>query len=115
MKWNVLCSSLDAVGDTELAVHSYKALRQKKDPGFNYLAVYGIFQVLYVQQDAVIDIFTSLGLPRDLVDHKTFAEVMKVRDVRNKATGHPTKHGKNKQPITSHYISRHSLSCRDSP
>ena len=112
VKANILWSSLDVVGDTQLAIDTYRALQHEnhKDVGFNYLAVYGILQVLYVQQDAVRHIFESLDIPLNLVDPKNFAEVQRVRDVRNKATGHPTKHGKKKQPVTSHYISRNTLS-----
>ena len=98
VKWNILCSSLDVVGDTELAIESYKGLKTE-DVGFNYLAVYGILQVLYVQQDAVLHIFQSLDISPKLVDSAILTDVMHVRGIRNKATGHPTKHGKGKQPL----------------
>ena len=34
VKWNILCSSLDVVGDTELALGTYRALKEEKDDGF---------------------------------------------------------------------------------
>jgi len=108
IKWNILCSSLDVVGDTELAIESYKGLKTE-DVGFNYLAVYGILQVLYVQQDAVLHIFQSLDISPKLIDSAILTDVMYVRGIRNKATGHPTKHGKGKQTLSSHFISRMSL------
>ena len=109
VKWNILCSSLDVVGDTELALGTYRALKEEKDDGFNYLAVYGVLQVLYVQQDAVRHIFESLDVSLKLVNPAKFSDIRYVREIRNKATGHPTKLDKNR-PVSSHYISRISLS-----
>jgi len=110
VKWNILCSSLDVVGDTVLAIETYSALKPVNDDGFNYLAVYGILQVLYVQQDAVLHIFQSLDISPKLVDPKILTDTMYVRGIRNKATGHPTKHGRKNQVLSSHFISRISLS-----
>ena len=56
----MLCSSLDAIGDTELAIEAYLAgetqsqeLEQNaktlKDAGYLYLSLYGILQVLFAQ------------------------------------------------------------------
>ena len=35
-RWNVLTSSLDVIGDTELAIASYKPLNESSDTGFRY-------------------------------------------------------------------------------
>jgi hypothetical protein len=110
VKWNILCSSLDVVGDTELAIEDYKHLDGGQGDGFNYLAVYGILQVIYVQQDAVRHILESLDVPLKLIDPGLLKDTLYVRSIRNKATGHPSKHGKGKQPLSSHFISRISLS-----
>jgi hypothetical protein len=59
---NVVWSAPDAIGDTQLAIGTYQCLEEKDDIGFNFLAVYGILQVFYVQQDAVWDLFEALDI-----------------------------------------------------
>jgi hypothetical protein len=51
--WNMLCSCLDVIGDTELAIQAYKDFKNLKKDGFKYLTVYGILQTLFLQQDAI--------------------------------------------------------------
>jgi hypothetical protein len=90
--WNKLCSSLDVIGDTELAIDSY--MDDINDPvtdGQKYLILYGILQVLFVQQDAVKHIAEALELPYEeepLLSH--------IRELRNDSVGHPTKRGQGK-------------------
>jgi hypothetical protein len=85
--WGKLCSSLDVVGDTELALEAYLARKTSpQDTGELYLLMYGVLQVLYVQQDAVKHLAEALGIP-----YARSAELSAVRQVRNDATGHPTK------------------------
>jgi hypothetical protein len=70
--WNKLCSSLDLIGDTELAILSYPNLCNTQDDGASYLIIYGILQTLLLQQDATKNISDSLGikvkLPKPLED-----------------------------------------------
>lgn len=106
--WNVLCSSLDVIGDTELAISSYEALPDIDDEGTRYLVVYGILQVLFVQQDAAGHILKSLtgeALESD-------PDLVYVREIRNRATGHPAKRERRTNqgfPQRSHFIARFSL------
>ena len=51
--WNIICSALDVVGDTELALDAYLNLQQLSTDGEKYLMVHGVLQVMEVQQDAV--------------------------------------------------------------
>ena len=110
--WNILCSSLDVIGDTDLAIGSYRlpVLDEPDDVGLKYLYLYGILQVLFVQQDAVEDLLTALKvtIPQQ-------PELLYVREVRNNATGHPTLRERRTRkgvPQTSHFISRISLSSK---
>ena len=102
--WNKLCSSLDLIGDTQLAIESYPQLHNVKDDGANYLIVYGILQTLLLQQNAAKHIGDSLGikvkLPKDLED---------IRVIRNSAAGHPT-HQKENGLSKSCFITRMSIS-----
>jgi hypothetical protein len=74
--WGMLCSSLDVIGDIEVAVEAYlkdadghqgeaKNADQLAEMGNLYITIYGILQVLFVQQDAVKHLAESLGLNYD--------------------------------------------------
>jgi hypothetical protein len=52
--WNRLTSSLDVIGDTELAFDAYlEHLHDPATPGELYILLYGVMQALFIQQDAV--------------------------------------------------------------
>lgn len=58
---------MDALGDTQIAMDEYSAGRLTADShGALYLAVYGILQILYVQQDAARDLASALGIGLEL-------------------------------------------------
>jgi hypothetical protein len=78
---------MDAIGDTQLAVRAF--LDEPNDfggsEGWAYLVVYGILQVLYVQQDAARTLGECLGVELTLPE-----ELRAIRDSRNASVGHPT-------------------------
>lgn len=47
--WNQLCSSLDIVEDTELAIEDYLDVKEVKTDGLKYLFVFGIMQVRHLK------------------------------------------------------------------
>lgn len=101
--WNQLCSALDIIGDTQWAINSYVELDWPSDYGERYLRVYGLFQAMFLQQDATKHLAESLGV---VLSH---AEDMQgIRDIRNCAVGHPTKRGRNNP--TAHFISQATIS-----
>jgi hypothetical protein len=116
--WTMLCSSLDVIGDTELAIEAYLEAGarpheteghgdRRPGPGENYLTLYGILQVLFVQQDAVQHLAEALG-----IDYAHDPVLKGVRDNRNDAIGHPTNRRGGK---AFNFISRITLSragCR---
>ncbi len=55
-KWHILTSGLDVLGDTQLAIAAYLSAKPTKDAGTCYLLMYGVLQVLFVQQDAARNI-----------------------------------------------------------
>ena len=82
------CAALDTIGDTQLAVDDYLAGRVKAAThGTTYLAIYGVLQVLFVQQDAVRDLAEAVGVPVEVPE-----ELQSIRDIRNATAGHPTNH-----------------------
>jgi hypothetical protein len=100
--WNLLCSCLDAVGDTELAVRAYEQSREPPTAADLYLLVYGVLQALFIQQDAVENLCQALAI--DYIPDKSLKE---TRDIRNDSTGHPTKRGGGKG--RNNFIVRSSL------
>ena len=99
--WNQLCSSLDVIGDTELAFDAYDEAPDTDDAGATYILVYGVLQALVLQQDAVRHLAEALGLA-----YEPDPLLLEVREVRNASAGHPTKrHGR----ARSHFISRISM------
>lgn len=107
-RWFQLCSSLDAIGDTQLALEAYSVRGLTEDTGANYLLVYGALQILFVQQEAIFDLCNALAVPKDLSQYPKLKE---IRELRNDSTGHPTRRdGRKGQPDTHHFISRISIS-----
>jgi len=102
--WHMLCSSLDLVGDTQLAIESYPEFMEIREVGASYLVIYGILQALLIQQDAAQHIGDALNIklkrPKDLED---------IRVIRNSAAGHPTLQ-KEKGLSKSCFITRASIS-----
>jgi hypothetical protein len=105
-KWFQLCSSLDVLGDTSIAVHAYTELPPEKDPSKLYLFIYGPFQALFLQQDALSNMCEAIGVEFHTED---YPDLIKIRDIRNCAIGHPTKRDRPK-PTTFHFISRATMS-----
>lgn len=101
--WNQLCSSLDVIEDSDLAIAAYINSEFGTDDGEKYLRLYGVLQALFLQQDAVTNLCESLGLPNNLTSHPKLKE---IRDIRNDSIGHPTKRGNYK---SYHFISRATI------
>jgi hypothetical protein len=101
--WNMLCSCLDTVGDTDLAISAYEQSSNPTSVAATYLLVYGILQALFIQQDAVENLCQAL-----VIDYKPDRLLKEIRDVRNDSTGHPTKRGGGKGQAYN-FIGRSSL------
>lgn len=98
--WNQLCSSLDVIEDSDLAIDAYINSKFDKDDGVKYLRLYGLLQALFLQQYAVNNLCESLALQNNLIKNTKLKE---IRDIRNDSIGHPTKRGNYK---SYHFISR---------
>lgn len=102
--WNTLCSSLDLIGDSQLAIEAYPGLCATRDTGASYLIIYGILQTLLLQQDAAKNIASALDIKIKLPN-----ELNKIRIIRNSAAGHPTAQKEN-EVTKSCFITRMSVS-----
>ncbi len=80
-------SCLDVIGDTELAIEAFTSNKSVSESGLLYLFIYGILQILFVQQDAVFNLCNSVGIEKKIEDYPDLKE---IRNIRHTATGHPT-------------------------
>jgi hypothetical protein len=65
-QWDMVAASLDILGDTQLAIEAYKERQGKvdSDVGHGYLDAYGLFQAIFMQQDALTNLAEGLKLSR---------------------------------------------------
>jgi hypothetical protein len=87
-KWGQLCSSMDAIQDTQCAVRAWATSSSSDDLGERYLRIYGVLQALFLQQDAVRHAAEAVGS-----EWSPTGDLMDIRNIRNQAIGHPTKQG----------------------
>lgn len=102
--WNQICSSLDVIGDSCIAIESYCSNAYPEDIGLKYVYTYGILQALFIQQDALRNLTEAFQF-----DYEMPITLKKIRGLRNASIGHPTKQGGAKSRIYN-YISRYTLS-----
>jgi len=106
---------MDCLEDTQLAINYFVESDFPKAEGkdfiFNfggqYIYVYGLFQALFLQQDALKDFGEVIGCKIDF--KKEYPELFGLRDIRNKIVGHPTKRSYNKKWKSTHSIVRTSM------
>jgi hypothetical protein len=99
-----LVSSLDTIEDSEQAIAAFIASEFGESKAALYLAIYGLLQAFFVQQDAVIHLCESLGIKEGIDNYPKLKE---VREIRNDSIGHPTKRDQKKgQPTSYHHISQ---------
>ncbi len=108
-KWLIVCSAMDVIGDTELAIKSYEDTKEKIDDGKTYLFIYGLLQSMYVQQDAVTNIRKTLNVPPFNKDEEE--KLKYIREIRNDIIGHPTKRERG-DVKRSNFITRRGLSLK---
>jgi len=106
--WTMLCSCLDTIGDTELAIAAYFSSDPSPACDETYLLVYGVLQVLFVQQDAVENLWEALSMPSYTRD----PALERIRDIRNNSVGHPTKRRRGKG-YAYNFIARATLTKTD--
>lgn len=105
--WSKLCTCIDAIEDTDAAISSYLELDEFDAFTGGYLYLYGILQALFLQQDAVSNLYdgifaTDNYLKVMLNKHKSLKD---IRGIRNDSIGHPT----NRKGKSYHSIVQHSI------
>jgi hypothetical protein len=103
--WYQMCSCLDVIEDTELAITAYIKREYKENTEGHYLAVYGLLQAFFAQQDAAINLCESIGISKKI---NNYPILEKIRRIRNDTVGHATKRG-SKNKTSYHFISQITL------
>ena len=112
-RWLRATSALDVAEDTCEAIAAYGSLPSEQPIGVTYIALYGLLQCMYVQQDALIALvgcfagLTTPGKPIPQFRWEDYPEWKIVRTVRNEVAGHPSE---TRQPPAVHGIVRMTIS-----
>lgn len=105
--WSQFMSCIRAIQGTEYALEAYCAEISNQTPieeGKGLLLVYGVFQALFIQQDAVTNLCRSLRSLNisNLNDSRIKEALDEIREIRNDI-GHPTdRHPSKKYPEMGH-------------
>ena len=81
--WSKLWTAVDNIEDTQSAIDEYFSLNN-----FSRLAVYGLLQSMFVQQDAVSHLEKAIKIATPDWK-KDYPELSNIRDIRNETIGHP--------------------------
>jgi len=112
-RWLRATSALDVAEDTCEAIAAYRSLPSEQPLGLKYLALYGLLQCMYVQQDALVALFgcfkglTTPGKQRPQFRWEDYPEWKIVRTIRHEGAGHPSE---TREPRAVHGIIRMELS-----
>lgn len=101
--WNQLRSCLYAISDAELALSAFDNIQDSENIGERLIIVYGILQILFVQQDAIQHLADSLK-----IKFSSDPLLKKIREVRNFSIGHPTRIERQKK-ISHSFIVQHTM------
>lgn len=82
--WHKVWAACYAIGDTTLALCSYLASPDDDEVGAMLLDVYGAFQALVIQQDALVHLAKIVGLP-----YQRSEAIWQIRTTRIAVCGHP--------------------------
>lgn len=108
--WLKLLSSVTALEDTDEAIRAFDFVPINRQAlgeqiGERYLALYGVFQALYLQQDAVTHLCEALAVP---FQRQQYPGLQRARDLRNSTIGHPT-HQDRPKPVSRNFFSRTTI------
>jgi hypothetical protein len=116
--WNILCSAMDLLEDTESAKENYMKFgldgpTKYDEIGEKYLRLYGLLNALYLQKDAVIALLKYCNLS-NLKKEKEEIENLKIIKLRHIAGSHTLNYkdysNKKSTNTNAYFITRISLS-----
>jgi len=104
--WKKICTSLDVIEDSQLAIQFYFQLPKFSAHDGGYIFIYGVLQAAFIQQDAVDHLWRVL-IKSEIDIKNNYPNLQRIRDLRNDAIGHPTSRGNDD---SFHGISRTTIS-----
>jgi hypothetical protein len=90
--WSFICVAMDIVGDSSLAMHNFARFSldgptKYEEVGERYLRLYGLLSAVYIQQQALIKLYSLTNCPSPAEKKKQF-ELLKIRELRHKLSSH---------------------------
>lgn len=85
------CAAKDWLQDTAEAIYTHRRSGFSADRYQAYIELWGVLQALFVQQDAIEEMYYAVEL--DWVPPKKDSAWRALRDLRNLVVGHPTRQG----------------------
>jgi len=90
-KWYKICAALDNLGDTALALKSYRKSGLGRTFPSQYLRLFGVLQSIYIQQDSIKTLWTEIvGSWSNPLSSSGWS---RIRRLRNVVGGHPAERG----------------------
>lgn len=110
MSWSFYCSSLDAVGDSTMAIVSFQNYRFKRGNevtgGEQYLRLYGLLNAVYINYGALMSLAELVKIKN--ADIETTFKNTKIYFLRNALAAHPTNFNENGRTV-NYKVARFSL------
>lgn len=90
--WNFICVAMDVVGDAVLALDNFLRFSldgptRYEDDGERYLRLYGLLSAAYVQQEAVLKLYTLMNCPGPKAVQARFNQ-LEIRTLRHQVASH---------------------------
>lgn len=90
--WSFICVAMDVVGDASLAIENFLRFgldgpTRYQDVGERYLRLYGLLSAAYIQQQAVLKLYSLMSCPDPKDIHAAFAN-LEVRTLRHQLASH---------------------------
>ena len=90
--WGFLCTSMDLIEDSNLAIENFAKFQLEgptkyNDEGEKYLRLYGFLNAVHIQQNALVTLFALLKVPGkgELIEK---VQKLKIRNLRHKLAAH---------------------------
>ncbi len=92
--WGFICTSMDLIGDTTLAIQNFEAYgfggpTKIINYGEMYIRLYGFLTATYLQENSVLTLCTCLNVPGK-TKFKERINGLEICDIRNKIASHNT-------------------------
>jgi hypothetical protein len=99
-------TSMYLIQDTTEALQAHRIRGFSSDPLEAYIEVWGVLQALYIQQDAIAELYRSIADRR--LNTSSITSWKELRGLRNTCAGHPARKDRpTSQPVTRTFLGRH--------